>query len=179
MSPAVAVAVITWVAIVVLYLGLAAVLREVKMLRAQVTRMAVVTADGDQAVPSGGTQSAPSMSMPAVPRDGQPAVVLAADSSCPLCRMTIGRMAELADQLPEQPVLLTYETPEQWGPLPPVLRVVRDEDAWSQIAHMSPPVLLQVDGRGRVQDLALPAREDDVDATLSSWGIQLTPPTRK
>lgn len=175
MSPAVAVAVITWVAIVVLYLGLAAVLREVKMLRAQVMRMSVVTAaQTDEA-----TTSEPAISMPAVVRDGAPAVVLAADSSCPLCRMTIARLAELSEHMPEPAVLLTYEDADSWGPLPASLRVVRDDAAWSQIAHLSPPVLLQVSGQGKVTDLVLPARDDDVDATLATWGVPTTPASKK
>lgn len=174
MSPAVAVAVITWVAIVVLYLGLAAVLREVRLLRAQVMRLSVVTAvQPDEAT------SSPAITMPGVIREGAPAVVLAADSSCPLCRMTIARLARISEHLPEPAVLLTYEDEQTWGPLPPSLRVVRDEAAWSQIAHLSPPVLLQVNGQGKVTDLVLPARDDDVDATLATWGVPTTPASKK
>ncbi len=177
MPPAVAVALITWAAIIVLYLALAAVLRELRLLRLQVSRLSVVHAPaGAQGGPVGATMPTldPGGSNIVLPADvtaGQGGVVLAATSSCPLCRVVIDHLARWADQHDLPAVLLTYEPEGDWGHLPPALRVVRHDEAWSQVAHLDPPVLLQVSDTGLVTDLILPVRGEDVDAALTSWGV--------
>lgn len=184
MSPTVAVAVVTWLAIIVLYLGLAAVLREVALLRAQVTRLsAMVGAQPGGSVPTGtgSTDAAASavaaagdgqdrITLPATVTQGRPMIVLMADSSCPLCRVALDALSRAG--LAEQPVLLTYESEQAWGPLPDTVRVVRDDAAWSELAHLQTPVLAAVSATGTVDSLALPASEQDIDATLASWGVR-------
>ena len=52
-------------------------------------------------------------------------------------------------------VLLTYEEPAAWGEPPRRLRVLRDESAWSQLAHLEPPLLAWLEPDGTVRDLRL------------------------
>ncbi|PPK67193.1 hypothetical protein V5P93_003531 [Actinokineospora auranticolor] len=147
MSPITAFHVITWAAIVLLFLGLGAVLREVRLLRAAVARD-----------PAGYTATRPDLVLG--PRFAG-RVVLAADSGCPLC-VAVAR--ELRDG-----VLLTHESPEAWDT---ALQVVRDREAWRGVAHLSPPVLMLVDGTGRVSRMALPVRETQVAEILAEWGVR-------
>jgi hypothetical protein len=156
MSPLVAFHVITWAAIVLLFFGLAAVLRELRLLRGLVTR----SADGFAAAP-------PDLSLGGSFADGHgERIVLAATSGCPLCVAVAKRLADRATGA----VLLTYEPPEAWHRLAQRLEVLRDHDAWHAVAHLSPPVLMLVDGSGRVRRMLLPVREGEVDSVLDEWG---------
>ena len=159
MTPTAALWGLTFVAIVVLYLCLAAVLREVRLLRAQVARLTATSAPTGQ-----------HLRLPAGLTGGRDAVVLASDSRCPLCRVVLAALADLSPRLAEPPVVLTHEPATDWGDLPPGLRLVRDEDAWRELAHLSSPVLLSVAGNGTVRELLLPANEHEVAATLQRWG---------
>ncbi|MEU7909345.1 hypothetical protein [Actinoplanes sp. NPDC049118] len=149
---------LTWVAIVVLFLGLGAVLREVRLLRAQVDAAA---ASGERV----------DIVLPATVTGGRGGLVLAVDSGCPLCIAVVQRVASVTSGLQGTAVLLTFEPEEQWSGLSGDLRVVRDERAWSAIAHLSTPILLQVGAGGRVERLHLPANEHDVIPVLRSWGM--------
>src|SRR5947207_16019677 len=100
MSPVVAFAVITWAAIVVLFLALGAVLREVRLLRGLVARN-----------PAGFSSTKPDISLDGEFASGGPArIVVAADSGCPLCLAVVDR---LADRAPGA-VLLTHEPSAVW-----------------------------------------------------------------
>ncbi len=159
MSPLWALLVLTWAAIVVLFLGLGAVLREIRLLRARI----------DTAATSGERVD---IVLPASVTGGRGGVVLAVDSGCPLCIAVVQQVASVTTG-PEGSgaVLLTFEPEEQWGGLTGGLPVVRDDRAWSAIAHLSTPILMQVGGDGRVERLHLPANERDVVPTLRSWGV--------
>lgn len=174
MEASVALQILLWVAVVVVYLGLAAVLREVRLLRAQVRRLQslqAVTATG--ATPQGG----PDIRLPAQVTGGSAGVVVAADTTCPSCAAVVHALADhVAAGRLETPVsILTWEPQEAWAQLAGPLRVVRDTSGWEQIAHLSPPVLLRVDADGRVGDLTLPVTGADIDPTLTSWGALATP----
>ncbi len=157
MDAQIAVQILTWAAIVVLYLGLAAVLREVKLLRGQLAADAA----------SGGL---PSVRLPASVVGGRRRIVAAVDSSCPLCLVVADQLATTTGV---RPVVLTYEAPERWSEAADRLDVVRDEQAWSAIAHLSPPVLMLVDADGAVERLDLPANERDVERAVRTWSAQL------
>lgn len=158
MSPTTALWVLTWIAIVVLYLCLAAVLREVRLLRSQVARL--------QASPSGENDAE---ALPTSLTEDGNGIVLVADSSCPLCRLSLARLGELSEQLPARPVVLTHEAPDQWDEVPAGVRLVRDERAWSSVAHMAPPVLLRLAPDGTVLDTVLPVNERDIDSAVLRW----------
>jgi hypothetical protein len=151
--------VLTWAAIIILFLGLGAVLREVRLLRAQVDAAA---ASGERI----------DIELPRSVAGDQGGLVLAVDSGCPLC---IAVVQQVGSAMPGPgrgtAVLLTFEPEEQWNGLNGGLPVVRDDRAWSAIAHLSTPILLQVDGQGQVQRLHLPANERDVTPVLQSWGL--------
>ncbi|GLW89783.1 hypothetical protein [Actinokineospora globicatena] len=139
--------VITWVAIVVLFLGLAAVLREVRLLRATVAR------------DPGGFASAGAEIDLGARFAGR--VVVAADTGCPLCREVVGRLTGA--------VVLTHEPAEAWDT---ELEVVSDREAWRAVSHLAPPVLMLVGTNGVVRRVALPARAGQVDEVLDDWGVR-------
>jgi hypothetical protein len=158
MSPMIAFAVLTWAAIVVLFLGLAAVLREVRLLRGLVTGR-----------PGAFAAAAPELDLGARVTGGATRVVLAADSGCLLCRQAAQRLAENCPGA----VLLTHEPADRWRAFAGALRVVSDPDAWRQLSHLSPPVLMLVDGAGRARRMVLPVRLSDVDGALAEWVLPL------
>ncbi len=168
MSPWLAVTIVTWVAMLVLYLGLAATLRQVRLLSAELTSL---RAGGD-------TRAArvdlrlPALAAP----DGTAArLVVAADTGCPACHVTVEKLAALAPGLAVPPLLLTYESPQVWHELAGPLEVRQDTESWRALRHLAPPVLMSVDASGRVLDLALPTSPEDVPRTLSAWGFRTDP----
>lgn len=72
--------VLTWAAMVVLFLGLGAVLREVRLLRARVDSGA---ASGERV----------DITLPPAVTGGRAGLVLAVDSGCPLCIALLGAVA--------------------------------------------------------------------------------------
>lgn len=156
MSPLVALFIITWAAIVVLFFGLAAVLREVRLLRGIVTR----TTDGFSA-------AAPDVSLGAKLAAGgaRPHIVLAVDSGCPLCLAVVDKIGHRGVPV----TLLTHERPEIWNDVADHITVVSDQEVWRTISHLAPPILMQVDAAGSVRKLILPVREEEVDTVLDEW----------
>ncbi|HXM54410.1 MAG TPA: hypothetical protein VOB72_03400 [Candidatus Dormibacteraeota bacterium] len=154
MTPTLAFDVLTWGAILVLFLGLAAVLREVRLLRGLVTR----NPDGFVAAP-------PELSLGERFAGGGSRIVLAVDSGCPLCVAAVERAARRAPGA----LVLTHESPEVWERVAGPLRVVRDQESWRSISHLSTPVLMLTDGAGSVRKLVLPVREEEVDRVVGEW----------
>lgn len=152
MTPSLAFTVITWAAIILLFFGLAAVLREVRLLRATVTR----TTDGFTAAP-------PDLVLGA--RFAGRRIVAAVDSGCPLCLTVTERLARLGADA----TLLTHEPLTTWTDLACGLPVISDGEAWRSVSHLSPPVLMLLDEAGRVRRLVLPVRAGEVDTTLAGW----------
>jgi len=151
MTPSTAFAVLTWAAIILLFFGLAAVLREVRLLRATVTR----STDGFVAAP-------PDLVLG--PRFAD-RIVAAVDSGCPLCLTVVERLAALGAEA----TLLTHEPPAVWADLAHGLPVIGDGEAWRSVSHLSPPVLMLFDGTGRVRRMLLPVRVSEVDTALAGW----------
>lgn len=160
MSATLALVILSWIAIVILYLALAAVLREVRMLRRRLDERGADTA----APPAELVLPASFVERIAAP--GQERTVLVADAGCPLCRHAAAVLAEMATPA-FRPVLLTYESPEQWSSLPDTVELVQDRDAWSSLAHLSPPVILTVGADGTVGSLHLPSSERDIVGALA------------
>lgn len=161
MSADTALTIVTWAALVILYLGLAATLREVRGLRAEVL-----------ALRSGGASRSPAIELPTLAHGG-PAerVVLVADSGCPACDQAVAELVALAPRLGQDSCLLTYEDPEVWGAAAQTLTIVNDPAAWSQLAHLTPPIVLLLRPGGRVADLRLLVNGSDVRTALSDWGL--------
>jgi hypothetical protein len=158
----VAATVVSWLAIIMLYFGLVAVMREVRLLRAQIGRE------------SGYVAGAPGIAFDPTLVQGQARLVLAVDSACPMCQIAADQLAEHAEELPVRPILLTYESPDVWDRVASRLTVVTDSDAWRAVAHLTPPVLANVDAAGAVTRLALLTNEHDVSATLTEWHLMKT-----
>jgi hypothetical protein len=155
MSPTLAFDIITWAAIVVLFLGLAAVLREVRLLRGIVTRD-----------PNGFVTAPPELSLgERFASGGGSRIVLAADSGCPLCVVAAGRLAKWSPGS----ILLTHESGAVWDGVAGRLRVISDRESWRAISHLSPPVLMLIDGTGLVRRMVLPVREEEVDRVVGEW----------
>jgi hypothetical protein len=158
MSPVVAFFIVTWAAIVLLFFGLAAVLREVRLLRGIVTRS-----------PDGFAAAQPDLALGGPFANGNgPRTVLAVDSGCPLCLAVTERLARRPGG---GTILLTHEPAAVWDGVAGGLRIVSDRESWRSISHLSPPVLMLVDGSGRVQKMILPVREQDVDSVLDEWSV--------
>ncbi|MFB9908568.1 hypothetical protein [Allokutzneria oryzae] len=156
MSAELAFDLITWAAIVVLFLGLAATLREVRLLRAIVLRN-----------PDGFAAAQPDLTLGGAFADGTSRPVVAAvDSGCPLC---LNVVSELAERAPGA-TLLTHESPAVWSEVADGLRVISDREAWRAISHLSPPVLMNVDGAGVVRRMTLPVRIDELDSWIELKG---------
>src|SRR4051812_38187025 len=102
MSPTLAMWIVTWAAIAVLFLAVGAVLREVRLLRALITRDA------------GFAATAPDLRLDPGVVQGRDNIVLASDSGCPLCAAVASRLAARAVAEGARPVLLTYEEPTTW-----------------------------------------------------------------
>ncbi|MEV6824466.1 hypothetical protein [Amycolatopsis sp. NPDC051102] len=151
MTPSLAFSVLTWAAIILLFFGLAAVLREVRLLRGMVSR----TTDGFAAAP-------PELTLGPRFAGG---IVAAVDSGCPLCLTVVERLARLGADA----TLLTHEPAATWTDLAHGLPVVSDGEAWRSVSHLSPPVLMQLDGTGQVRRVVLPVRATEVDTTLAGW----------
>lgn len=154
MEPWLAAAIATWAAMIVLYFGLAATLRKVKVLEAELA-----------GIRAGGAAKASGISIKLPGYEGR--LVLAADSACPSCFVTVKALDTL--ELGVKPVLLTYEEPSTWDA--PSLEIRQDTQAWRAVAHLSPPVLLSVDESGQVAQLALPTHPDDVIRAVAAWGM--------
>ena len=156
MTPSTALTVLTWAAIILLFFGLAAVLREVRLLRGMVTR----SADGFVAVP-------PDLDLgPRFAGDGG-RIVAAVDSGCPLCLTVVERLATSGAEA----TLLTHEPVTTWADLAHGLPVISDGEAWRSVSHLAPPVLMLLDGAGRVRRMLLPVRAAEVDTTLAGWAV--------
>lgn len=155
MSPSIAFAVLTWAALVVLFFGLAAVLREVRLLRGLVLRNPEGFGAAEPELVLGGRFAA----------GGPPRVVLAADSGCPLCQALVDRLSARAPGT----LLLTHEPAEVWTGAGSRLEIVSDRESWRVIAHLAPPVLMLVDGTGRVLRMILPVRLEEADTALDEW----------
>jgi hypothetical protein len=154
MAPWLAASIVTWAAMVILYFGLAATLRKVNVLTAELA-----------AIRAGGAPKASGISITMPGYEGR--LVLAADSACPSCSVTVKALDTLA--LRTKPVLLTYEEPSTWDA--PSLEIRQDAKAWRAVAHLSPPVLLSIGEDARVAQLALPTHPDDVTRALAAWGL--------
>jgi hypothetical protein len=158
MSPIIAYHVLVWVAIVVLFCALAAVMREVRLLRA------TVLGNG-----KGFTATGPEVTLGPGFADGRPRIVLAADTGCPLCVAAAERLARSAPGA----TVLTHEDVAAWHGLADGLDVVRDRESWRAISHLATPVLMRVDGTGRVASLVLPTRVSEVDDLVTEWSADV------
>jgi hypothetical protein len=158
MSPVVAYNILIWAAIIVLFCGFAAVLREVRLLRGIVMRDA-----------KGFTATPPEITLGPGFADGRARIVLAVDSGCPLCVAAAGRLSERAPGA----TVLTHENAATWEGLASGLEVVSDRESWRAIAHLATPILMQVGGAGRVSGLVLPTRLSEVDDALTGWSADV------
>jgi hypothetical protein len=157
MSASTALWLLTWAAIVIVYFGLAAVLREVRLLRALALRD-----------PDGFTAAGPDLDLgAALGTGGPPRLVVAADTGCGLCVAVVERLARRGAAA----TVLTHEPAPAWAGRAGALPVVSDREAWRAVSHLNPPVLMRVDGAGRVQRLLLPVRAEQVDAVLADWDL--------
>src|SRR2546429_8202314 len=102
MSPIIAYHVLVWVAIIVLFCALAAVMREVRLLRGIVLR------DG-----KGFTAARPEITLGPGFADGRARIVLAADTGCPLCVAATERLSQRAPGA----TVLTHEDAVVWAGL--------------------------------------------------------------
>lgn len=171
MSPLLAITAVTWVALLIVYLGLAATLRKVHFLEAEVRSLR----PGGQVKPIGVDLRLPGLAVQEVPGAPEARLVVAVDSACASCHLTVEALVEIAPTLREEPILLTYETPDTWGYAAQSLRIRRDPQTWRALAHLSPPILMTVDREGIVTDLVLVAHPTQVNRAAITWGFAELP----
>jgi len=174
MSPWLAAGAVTWAALLIVYLGLAATLRRVRFLEAELRSLR----SGGQVKPIGIDLRLPALAEAEPEAEpeaeaGAPKsrLVVAVDSGCASCHQTVEALVEIAPTLREAPILLTYETPDTWGYAAQHLRIRRDPLSWRVLAHLSPPVLMTVDGEGTVTDLVLVSHPTQVTRAAATWGL--------
>lgn len=158
MSPMIAMMVLTWVAILVLFFALGALWRELRLVRGL-----AVQGSGDGYVSTAVDISFTS----ALGGGGEPRIVVAADSGCPLCLAVIDRLSQTPAG--DTAVLLTHEDPAVWAGRSGRLHIVSDREAWRAVSHLAPPVLMLVAGNGAVRRLVLPVSELEIDRVLADW----------
>lgn len=168
MSPLLATTAVTWVALLIVYLGLAATLRRVHFLEAELRSLR----PGGQVKPIGVDLRLPGMAAPDAP---EARLVVAVDSGCASCHLTVEALVEIAPTLREEPILLTYEAPDTWGYAASSLRIRRDPQMWRALAHLSPPILMTVDREGTVTDLVLVSHPTQVNRAAITWGFAELP----
>jgi hypothetical protein len=158
MSPMIAYHVLVWLAIVVLFCALAAVMREVRLLRG------IVMQEG-----KGFSATPPEITLGQGFADGRTRIVLVADTGCPLCVEATERLSRRAPGA----TLLTHEDVAAWDGLAAGLDVVRDRESWRAISHLAPPMLMRVDGAGQAGKLVLLTRVSEVDDMVTEWSADV------
>lgn len=164
MPPYLGLFVVTWVALALLYLGLARVLQELYVLRARVASLSTSSART-----GGASQLQFDLALPSELAAAS-SVVVAAESSCSTCWKVLTAVA--AHPAPSKPLLLTYEDERVWEPVADDFTVIRSHSGWSSISHLTPPVLVKLGPQGRPEQIVLPVSAAEVTSTLDSWAGQ-------
>jgi hypothetical protein len=152
--------IVTWGVMLLLYLGLARVLFEIHGLRRRVDRLMARSRSSES------TDAYP-IDLPSEASAGID-ILLVAESSCPRCWAVLECLIERGSA--HRLGLLTYEEPSVWSPFSDRIRIIQSETGWASVAHLSPPALLRLDrARGEVSDIALPVGESDLKAKLDLW----------
>ncbi|WP_189171581.1 hypothetical protein [Pilimelia anulata] len=153
--------IVTWVAIVLLFLAVGAVARELRLLRERLDTAASAS-DGYVAHPPAIT-----LDPAVVPAGG---VVIAADVDCPLCAVVADLAVRRVRAGATPPALLTHQSPDEWpAEVVRALRLVRSDTQWREVAHLTPPAVMRVAGDGRVTELVLPSTEAAAREVLGRW----------
>ncbi len=158
MDRTIALFIVTWGVMLLLYLGLARVLFELRGLRSRVDHLTARSSASSPSYPI----DLPSHAFAGVD------ILLVAESSCARCWAVLECLIK-RDSAHELG-LLTYEDPAVWSPFSDRIQIIQSETSWASMNHLSLPVLLRLDrARGTVSDIALPVGESDLKATLDRW----------
>jgi hypothetical protein len=150
---------VTWAALILLYLALARVFYELRALRAGL-------APGTTSP----TASNPSIRLSWTWPTGERRIVLAVDSSCAACWAAVEEAADAtAVQAVAPTVLLTHEPAARWKAVEQKFDVRVDEQAWSALAHLSAPILLWLNSNGHAEEIVLPAKPGEVREAINRW----------
>ncbi|GGK22029.1 hypothetical protein GCM10010124_13150 [Pilimelia terevasa] len=149
--------IVTWVAIILLFLALGAIVRQMKLLREIVDQQGYTVTEPDVAF-------APELV------DGRRRVVVAATATCPRCLVILQCALSVVAEGRERAVVLT---PDDAADLPPEvtaeLDVVTSAQEWQKISHLPPPQLLLVEADGRVTERLSPPDYDTARQALLTW----------
>jgi hypothetical protein len=160
MSPDHALIAVLSVAVVVLYLGLAATLREVREVRRDLSSLSAdLGRDRSLDIRLSG------LSDPADPST----VVAVVDQECPLCLAVLDELEHRRREDPVPAVVLAHGDLAPLETAYPTLDIRDVPEAWQELAHLTPPVLLTVDRSGSVIDMQLPANQTQARNVLQRW----------
>ncbi|TMR95454.1 hypothetical protein [Nonomuraea basaltis] len=154
MSLTTALWIVTWAALILLYLALLRVFHELRTLRAELASSRLNTA-GQQPIDLPGWQ------------EPEARVVLAVDSTCPACWATVEETTPLSGAT--KIILLTHEPAATWAAVQDKFDVREDTAAWTALAHLSAPIVLLVGPSGRVEEVVLPAKQGDAQEAILRW----------
>jgi hypothetical protein len=155
MSLTIAFGIVTWVALILLYLALVRVFYELRSTREQLAA-ALRTSGGQDRI-----------QFPPDWRTTDPSIVLAVDSTCEACWAAIEEAANTTETA--RPTLLTHEPAERWASVDEKFTIREDTAAWAAVAHLSSPIMLRLDPNGSVDELVLPTRPGDVRDAILRW----------
>lgn len=157
MSVSAAVDVVTWAALLLLYLGMARLWVEVRSIRRAIQFPLALA--GEQT-------SQHSAFLPAAVNQPTPTIVAVVDSDCSSC----WDVAFLMDQLVPagRGYLLSYESASTWAVRGVRTEAIVDEDAWTSFVPLSTPILVLTNGE-QINRIHPPVDTEDARKTLLQW----------
>lgn len=169
MAPDTALIVALTVAVLVLYLGLAATLREVREMRRDLTLLGADI----------GRDRSLDMRLSGLSDPSEPATVVAVvDQACPLCLAVLDELEHRRHD-PVPAVVLAHGDLAQLETAYPTLDIRDVPEAWQELAHLTPPVLMTVDRSGSVTDMQLPANQMQARDVLQRWSATASQTERR
>lgn len=151
--------IVTWFVIIALFLAMGRLAFEVQSLRRTLNQSLRVHGHG-----VGHTLPSLELSRGLEPF---PELLVVAESTCSNCWRVLYELVS-ADPTTNM-ALLTREPATEWAEFASNMRIIRDDEQWTRLIHLTPPVLLRLNPLGDVIDIALPIDEKSVVATLRSW----------
>ncbi len=151
MSPMLSALILAWVAIALLGLACAGLLRQLRELRATVMQ-GTPGVPMAQAAGTGRVSTDPPRQVPApLLGDDQPVVVLKVDSKCVDCHAAAAELAQQAGDLADRArVVLLADRPDKGWPVQPDIDLVIDDELFRAVRAPWTPALVVADASGAV-----------------------------
>lgn len=156
MSVATGLFVITWAAMIALYLCMVWLQRELIATKARLTR--IERRDSVEAL----------MSEIRLPAQG---IAIWVNASCSSCHATMKALLAAKVSEPLWLVATEDEAPEWRDEAGAAVTVLTDASLWEAVTAWTPPILARVSPGGTVEDVVLPVTPEHVNIALQRWGL--------